>query len=215
MATARLSDDDKRSIRNTISKVINRALNNKKFPIKKDDVWGVAMDQMKKRHRKAYELLTNECSDLVTKTNRWGAYLRIQSPTHTYALMMSQRLPKSELIVRENYPCHAELLAWAEWYAELEEKLADANVFCAELIESCTSVGQVKRLLPDEALRFVPDHLLDFSEVERRSRVPAGFTPEPDRMDNLMQMLALGSLSPEKRRGEEVTVAVRIRRMKK
>ncbi len=206
MATARLTDNDKSEIAGNLSNVINRALNNKKFPLRKEKVFNWLSNQMKSTHRDAYLLLRDECPKLITNCRSWEANFFIRSDINEYKVSIHTKIPTPELRIHLNDPHYSDVLEWVKWYWELHAKVDEADTYAHHLIWGCTSVGQIKRLLPDEILRFVPSHLLDFSEVERKSRVPRGVSQNTDQFENMMQMAALGALSPSEAKGVNTNV---------
>lgn len=201
MPTERLSDDNKQNISSALDRVIERAMFNKKFPINKKDLFEWLVDQMPQTHQDAYRLLRDENKKLVTNSGSWGSKFKVRDTNSEYTIQVTAKVPYDNIEVRETDSRVADVIVWLKWYEELKAKVSDAESYGDSLVYACTSVGQLRRLLPDEIMRFIPSKLLDFSEVERRSRIPRGFHPDPERMDNMLQMLALGSLSPKERTG--------------
>lgn len=206
MATARLTDYEKSSIASKICHVITRTELNKEFPIKEEDIFNWMQEQMEPRIREAYKMLSEECPALVSTCSSWQAIIKINSDTRRYRVSVSADIPMKDIYVLPTDPHHAEVIEWLEWTDDVDKKSARARRYCERLVYACTSVGQVKRLLPEEVMRFVPGQLLDFSEVERRSRIPASLSLDADEMDNMLHMLTLGSLSPETRKGADVSI---------
>lgn len=200
MATARLSDDERSSIVNTIERITARALLNKEFPIAKEDATAWVISQLPKPIRKAYLLLKADEPELVTEKS-YASDFRIKSDTMMFQIGIDAPVPRDHILVQPSDVHHADIIKWAEWEVDIKKKVDAADSYISELVYSCTSVGQLKRLLPQEIMRFIPKHLLDFSEVERRSRIPASFTPVADDLESMMNMLTLGAISPEKRKG--------------
>lgn len=200
MATLRLADDEKRNITSGIRNLIGRAHHNKPFPIDEKDIFEWVVDQLPLHQRKAYRLLRKELP-VLTRADNYSSNFEIADTLLTYLIHVGTKLPMPGVFILKADPHHQEVIDWAEHYMDLNDKTRKAEYHIGDLISSCTSVGQIKRLMPEEALRLIPSHLLDFSEVERRSRIPASFFPDKDKMENLMQMITLGSISPESRKG--------------
>ncbi len=200
MATARLDDNEKSRIGTGIGTIIGRALHNKQFPLEKEDVFDWILGQIPESHEKAYRLLESEHPELVKKQS-YGCDFKILSTTHSYQIGVTSEVPYNHILINPFDPRHAAVLEWAEWWFGVKEQVGEGCNYVEELVWACTSVGQLKRLLPPEILRFVPSHLLDFSEVIRRSRIPASFTPDAVKMEAMMKILTLGAISPEQRKG--------------
>jgi hypothetical protein len=207
MATERLTDNDKDEIVSKIGGIAERALYNKKFPVKKAKVFNWISKQMKPTHRKAYLLLTDEFPALVNKCGSWQANFIIKSKYDKFTVDIRTAVPVAEILIKDIDRYHADIITWCEWYQEMKDQVNDAHIYARTLVYACTTVGQVKRLFPDEILRFVPSHLLNFSDVERRSRVPNSLSLEPERFENMMQTVAIGALSPDEMKGLEASVS--------
>lgn len=200
MATARLSDQEKCSIVNSVERTIKRALHNKVFPVPEDEISEWVTNQLPTRIREAYLLLREEDRGLVKKQG-YGCDFIIHSDTHKYQIGVSKWVPKNGLVISPHDPYHASVLEWAAWNSETKDAVSAADDYISSLVWSCTSAGQLKRLLPVEIMRFIPDHLLDFSLVERRSRIPNSFNPDKKQLEAMMDLLVVGSLSPIERKG--------------
>lgn len=200
MATSRLSDDDKSQICRSVSNTLSRAMYNKKFPIPEDDITEWVTDQMPKAIRKAYRLLKADDSELITSQG-YGVDFTIRSDTHKYQIGIAKTAPKNHILIRKKDKYHADVIKWVQWEVDTKRKVDNGTNYIEELVWACTSAGQLKRLLPEEIMMFIPECLLDFSTVERRSRIPASFSPDKDRLEAMMYMLTIGSISPETYKG--------------
>ena len=209
MATERLTDDDKSTIVNKIDNITVRSLYNKKFPVDKEDIFEWVTNQMEQSHQDAYRLLRVENIDLTNSSSSWDSDFFIRSDSYTYKANIRYSLPLKSLEIRKTDPHHADVIEWIEWYYDLEQRVAQAREYCFKMVWACTSAGQIKRLFPDEALRFVPSHLLNFNDVERMSRVPRSLALDGEQLENLMNMITLGAISPEERKGVIVSIATR------
>lgn len=206
MATDRLSDSDKDNIESRIISTMQRALYNKRFPVEESDAFDWLTNQMEPTHREAYMLLRKENNALITSCGSWHATFYIKSLSIKYHVGIHAEIPVANLLVAYDDPYHDIVVEWLDWYHALDCKVDWARKYCRKMVYSCTSVGQIKRLFPAEALRFVPSHLCDFSQVERRSRIPASFAPDPDKLENMMNIVTLGAISPEAVKGCVVTI---------
>lgn len=200
MATVRLSDDNKSEICSSISNTLHRAMYNKAFPVPKGDISEWITDQLPKAIRKAYRLLRADDPELVTNRTH-GVDFHIRSDTHKYQIGVSERAPRNNILIRKKDKYHAVVVEWVQWEMDTKRKVDDGTHYIEELVWACTSAGQLKRLLPKEIMTFIPGYLLDFSEVERRSRIPASFNPNKERLEAMMYMLTIGAISPEKYKG--------------
>lgn len=209
MATPRLSDHDKSQLTWALEAVIDRALNSKKFPIKKKHFMEWGIKQLSKPVKKAYRLLRDDCPALTHHVSGYGCQFMVRTDSLEYRMSVSGsgvKFPMTDLLILPSDKYHADIIEWAVWHDEVYNKIQAANSYANFLVFACTSSGQLKRLLPQEVMRFIPKHLCYFKEVERRSRIPASFTPNEQELDNMIQMLAVGSLSPETRKGIAVTI---------
>lgn len=204
MATARLSDDEKQNITEAICSVIRRALHNKIFPVPKEELTEWITNQLPKPIREAYRLLRADARDLTTQ-QFYSCDFNIHSDTHKYQIGISEPVPTNGIVVKKTAKYHAAVIEWVEWEVKTKHQVEDAEGYIEELVWACTSSGQLKRLLPQETMRFIPNHLLDFSKVERRSRIPNSFKPDIDRMGSMMYILTVGAISPERCKGMAAT----------
>ena len=204
MATSRLSDDEKQSICRAVNMTTKRAMFNKEFPVPQEEVMDWLIKQMPKPIRKAYILLRADASDLV-KHQGFACDFDIHSDTHEYRINIRPKVPRNHILIRKKDYYHADVIKWAKWEVDTQKAVDNATSYFDSLVCSCTSVGQLKRMLPDEIMRFIPSHLLDFSNVERRSRIPASFTPDNERLEAMMHMLTVGSISPEELKGVQAS----------
>lgn len=200
MATSRLNDEEKSSICHAVDKTIKRAMFNKEFPVPQEEVMDWLIKQLPKPIRKAYRLLRADADDLI-KHQGFGCDFDIHSDTHEYRIDIRAKVPRNHILIQKKDYYHADIIKWAKWEVDTQKAVSDTVSYFDSLVWSCTSVGQLKRLLPDEIMRFIPSHLLDFSDVERRSRIPASFSPDNKRLEAMMHMLTVGSISPEEHKG--------------
>ena len=209
MPTLRLGDSERRSIKSDFGTILDRALNNQPFPLKASDFpefgYSLLSPQMA-IHYKA--LREDKFGKHVTSCSSWRPEINIRADDFKYELSLSgnaAETPCDGLEVMRSHPKYAEILAWSEHYSEVHNRVGQAKDLVREIVGCSTSIGQVHRLLAEEVLRFVPQHMLGYlQQAERRSRVPANYNMDHHigQMDNLVQTLALGSLSPAERAGD-------------
>lgn len=211
MATKRLADWDKNRITRDFNEVLKQALNNKKFPIEKDDFEEWARSLLPKKVLKSFNFLMEACEKLVNIPSKYNSGLTLVDTDQggTYHLSTYDGItPYDNIPIPAEHPSYGEVLAWAKWYNETHKKITSAQNWLETCVYHCHSMGQVARVLDDEILRFVPDHIAkSLGGAERRSRMPRGFEIDKERHEELSNMLALGSLSPKKRQGADIWVS--------
>lgn len=208
MPTLRLDDSSRETITDAFSHVLDRITNNKEFPLKHEDVWDFGMRILDRKVAQSYQYLLDNKAELTTKA-MWNPEIVLSNGTWEYGITLftsSMGLPYDRMPVPVTDLKFNELIEWCDYYEELKKKQKDADSFMRYLIYSCSSVGQIKRVMPADFLTFLPNRMIaTFNDAERRSRVPAGYDPQQGQLEHLAQMLALGSISPEKREGMNVS----------
>lgn len=202
MPTQRLSDYEKDDLTGEYLSMLGRAGYNQPFPMEfKSQVWDMGIDLLPKRIRKAYVLLRDE-APLLTSVSKYRTQFIIRGATHEYKFSILENAPMENLVIYKSYPRYDEILAWVQWKVKISIQIHDASNTIKRAIQCCTSAGQVKRILPPETLRIMPATMLEsLGEAERISRVPAGFKVTTEEMEHFVNMLTLGSISPERRKG--------------
>lgn len=206
MPTLRLGDQERSEIRQSFNEILERSKNNQPFPLQDHDFPEFGYEMLPSNIAHHYAEL-REHGEFLTKASVWNPDFKIRDDAYQYDISISGDavvVPKDGLILPTTYYKHQEILEWAASYIEVAEKVSDARGFLSGMVECCSSTGQIKRLLTDEVMRFLPNHMMEhFNNAERRSRIPAGMCMDgfAEKMDNLTQMLALGSLSPSERVG--------------
>lgn len=203
MATLRLSDSDKQQLCNQFFAELSRCRHNRKFPLKKKQIYKLGLTILPKDVRKAFRLLSEKAGYLVAEECR-RATIQISDTNNEYRAIVSYiRWPSREDgIVPPDHEHYPVLLEWCQNFHEIHAKVELAGDYVRSIVCACTSAGQIKRILPDEVLRLLPAHITrSFGDAERQSRIPASFRPDPIAEENLVSMLALAAISPEKRKG--------------
>lgn len=217
MPTLRLGDSERRSIKNQFGRILERAKNNQPFPLDNSDFPEFGYSLLPEPMAIHYAALrADPLGKHVTAASTWRPEIVIVGDDFKYDLSLTgtdAEVPCDKLVVSPTHPKYAEILAWSENYSEIQHRVGQAKDLVREIVGCSTSIGQVKRLLAGEVMRFVPEHMVALLEqAERRSRIPASFNTEglEGKMDNLVQTLALASLSPETRAGDiDATVDAR------
>jgi hypothetical protein len=208
MTTKRLSDWDRQQIIDGYKRKLRRCLHNKQFPIKKDDLetWGISL--LDPVIYDKWKYLREHVPDMVKDFSYFHSTFTISDDNYVYKVKgYKVPLPYDDIVVPHDHPTHPEVLAWVQWYDDMELRRASAVTWLHKCVAHCHSIGQVKRVLPEEILRFSPDHMLKtLKDAERQSRIPAGFNIDEEKMKNLADTLALASISPEDEPDVDVTV---------
>ncbi len=209
MATARLSDQDKGTIVHNFNAILTRVTNNKVFPLADEDMYAWGIRQLRKEIREPYEFLIERAKYLVSVAS-YNTSFFIESSEYRYEVSHYAKWPCKSLTIRETDPLHKAVLAYVEWYYDSINTTQAANRYQHNAIHCCTSAGQITRIFPPEVIRFLPDNIVGtLGDATRKSRIPESFSPNEEELENLMQMLALGSISPEDLTGLNIHVQSR------
>lgn len=210
MPTQRLSDTDKSWIESQFDQVLNRANNNKPFPVSEEDIPEWVFSTLPDSVAEAWKVCRQFDQRLVMTA---GYYFNIEvickDNIGKYYLRCEEigNVPNHKPVIDEGSMWYEEVLNWCDETHALSEKVHEAELYLESAIYSCTSAGQIARILPDDCLRFVPNTVLSsLQDAERKSRIPRGFKPDEEKAGLLLDMLALGSISPEERAGPDVTI---------
>lgn len=108
-------------------------------------------------------------------------------------------MPSTNYVVAEDSgkPHCAEIAEWGKHVVALKRRESRAYDYVKDIVERCSSIGQVKRCLPGLEQYAPKSVAASLAEAERRSRIPAGVELNHAKYQNLMEMLALGQLCPE------------------
>lgn len=209
MGTTRLNDRDRHNICDDFRILMNNCLNSKPFPIHEEEfnAWGLSL--LPAETLRCWKHLKIETPDLASGPTRWRPEFKICDDEREYRCISNDgELPYDGIMVPRDDERWREVIAWCQWYVKMDEQRTDAKNYIELIVKKCHSIGQIKRVLPDEILRFVPDSLLSsLKGAERQSRLPRGFYPISERMENLANVLAIAGLSPDKREGLSVEVS--------
>ena len=214
MPTMRLGDNEHQQIYNSFKRVAKRANNNKVFPLVKDDFPEFGYSLLEPRIAERYIFLRNEAVAL-TSCESWNPSIYVNTKEYKYYITLASntyiKMPLDDMVVPDTHPKYAKLLKWAEEQHAVETRVNLAMNDLETIVYSCSSVGQIKRVLQEDILCFIPDYMRStFTHAERRSRIPAGLGADikelARQLEEIAYVLALGSISPEKREGMDVTV---------
>lgn len=214
MPTMRLSPNDKSNIDRQFSVVICRAPNSHTFPVPEDELKDWVFSLLPEEIADAYKLVKKYDKKMVQEAG-WCFDAKVHQPATPERLQgrykirfdASENLPNCEPTVTEGCAYYEEILKWCNDVYKLDKQVRIASEYVTHAIESCTSAGQIVRVLPEDCIRFVPNTVLStLADAERRSRIPANFEPDKDAEQLVLDMLTIGSISPETRPGLDVNV---------
>jgi len=207
MATLRLDDGQRNTIIGGFHSVIERATNNKAFPMAKEEVWEFGLSLLPEKTVEYYLYLREQALGL-TSSQSWRPTFQLTTDHHQYEFTFNEgELPKSKMVVGHKHPKYAEILDWAEHNCVLAEQVILAQRVVTRIINVCSSAGQIKRVMQPEILRFLPDHIMQsFSDAERQSRIPKNLELHEGDLELVANTLAIGALSLENQPGLSVDV---------
>lgn len=210
MPTMRLGDNERSTIINEFRHVAIRATNSKIFPLVEDDFPEFGYSLLPPKISEAYKYLKDNHDDLV-KESTYSPDFRICSKEYAYKVeLYGQELPCDGLIVPYSHPKYIELITWTGEHYSLVMRINSAMGYLRGIVEECVSTGQIRRVLTDEIIQFVPEYMQEsFKDAERRSRVPKNAILNADKHNELMDILAIGSLSPKEISGINARVPSR------
>lgn len=210
MPTARLYDDDRSRIHNDFARIARRGINSKGFPanINDDNFNDWAKGLLDPEVLDLWERLKSKAPKLANNFVGWRPEIRIRGSEFDYTLMFNDgKVPYNGIRVHSDHPDFSAIIQWANWTQRTESRIDKALHYLHTSLYLCHSFGQVERILPPEILKFAPQYLINtLREAERKSRIPAGFIPDEEKLMELADVLALGSLSPEERPGIDVSI---------
>lgn len=199
MPTLRLSDNDKSIISTEFDIVIGKARNNHPFPLNEEEIQELFIDTFPPTVASAYRELRNYDTSLL-RISKYCSYFGVQDGLGGVYKITLYRAGVSHLpdieptVTGTQYP---ELLKWAKEYRDTDLKVTTAQRYVSRAINTCTSGGQILRVLPEDCAKFLPPRVTNtFAHAERRSRIPRDFSPVPEKAELVLNMLALGSISP-------------------
>ena len=201
MPTPRLTDENKRDIARKFYYVLRRASWNKPFPVtEKDDpkLKNLGLLCIEEQARIHYEALL-KLDESLLKPSAWKTEMSISDDDFVYYLEgRDMDIIKQNLRIPIEYPHHDAILEWAQFNSCVEQDVKTAGEIIGKVIDSCSTVGQIKRVLPEDLLRYVPDVLtMQLGEAERASRIPRHLDIDKEKIEHLGNMLALASISPK------------------
>jgi hypothetical protein len=200
MPTLRLSDNDKTNITTEFDIVLNKARHNHVFPLDKDELQNLFVDSFPVNIASAYREIYQWKSSLL-RTGGYCAYMTLSDEvdgTYKIIIIDATSLPDVEPHFVGGSKWYPELLKWATESHDTDKKIFEAQRYVSKAVDNCTSAGQILRVLPEDCVKFLPPKVTStFSQAERRSRIPRDFTPNPEKAELVLNMLALGSISPD------------------
>lgn len=209
MPTLRLGDNERSELKDAFRRVAVKAKNNRPFPLQEHDFPEFGYDLLEPRIAKHYEFLRDE-AEFLTTSSSWNPDFNVRDKDFEYNISVPRMtLPKDGLLLPETHCRHAEILEWAIHYDAMDDKVREVLSFLNNIVECCSSTGQIHRVLTNDILRFVPEYMQNtFKDAERRSRIPAslGMDGFHENVTKLTDVLALGTLSPEDMVGIDAAV---------
>lgn len=200
MPTLRLSDNDKCSITSEFDIVLNKARHNHVFPLDKDELQSLFVDSFPVNIASAYREI-HQWKPSLLRTGGYCAYMTLVDEvdgTYKITIMNATSLPDVEPHFVRGSKWYPELLKWVREYYDTNNKILEAQRYVEVAVRNCTSAGQILRVLPEDCTKFLPAKVTStFNQAERRSRIPRDFTPDPEKAELVLNMLALGSISPD------------------
>jgi len=210
MATARITDNDRNQIASRFHAVARQSLNNQVFPVAKDDFKEWTYSLLPEDIRDRWLYLKEKQKNLIRMTGGYNSHFKIRGDLYEYRLSIDEKIPYEDMPVPLEHPTHEAILKYCDDQYEAMQNLRDAMSWLEYCVNQCHSVGQIKRVLTDDIIRFVPNYFTStLADAERASRIPRDFTPNDERMEQLANVLALGTLSPERRKGLDVSLVLR------
>lgn len=206
MPTARLSYDDKMTIQRSFHRTLSKATNSYPFPLKESDpiTQTLGMDMLPDETRAVYDRMLRLDKELVAKPPEWRAWfyawdwIRGEGDIRYRIEGFGLTVPKNGLILPNTHPCHADIVKWASNWHSIKVSVQLAVHYLNDAVEACTTIGQLKRVLPEDFMRYMPESLTStLGDAERGSRVPRSFTPDATKCEALGKMLTIGSLAPD------------------
>jgi hypothetical protein len=203
MPTQRLSDSDKSYISSRFDQVLFRAGNNLTFPLQtKEEVVEWVVDCMPKHIRKPYQALKQNAPTLI-RDGGWSNRLDIRNENdEQYELEFDgiTGWPNWRAFITPEHEHFDDVWQWCQDMHTIKGKVKRAERYKDNAIEACTSAGQIARIFPQDILRFLPPNTLNsLGDAERKSRVPRGFTIDPEMTELVANMMAIGSVCPDER----------------
>lgn len=211
MPTQRLSDSDKSWIESQFSGVLVQAGNNIKFPIELDDLKEWVVSTMPDHIRNPYETLLENAPRMLRDAS-YCSYGVLYAPEGEYELCFNGNSdhfpPNYKIEIGDDDPMYDAIRDWARDYHTIQVQVNKCRRYIASAIEECTSAGQIARIFHADILRFLPHSTLSSLEyAERKSRVPRGFTINPEMTEMVANTMALGSVCPDRKQGLDVDVS--------
>lgn len=204
MPTIRLGDAERAQIRGAFHRIMKRATNNRPFPLTEEDFpeFGYSLlDPLLVIH---YEYLRENAPELTTASG-WRPDFKVRSKEFVYKINLERvSMPKDGLLVPDAHPMQPEILEWAEHYYMMDQRVEYASKFLRGIVDTCSSTGQIRRVLSEDIIRFIPEYMQQaFKDAERRSRIPTNLCMDgfAEKLVDLADVLAIGSLSSEEQGG--------------
>ena len=207
MPTKRLSHYDRENILRPLKQTLEREMQQRPFPIESPEVFAeVLLSYAPERLRTAINILAKDAPNALNK--RWSQSVDLGKPrvwdgsTNTRPKQASIYVPDRILVNlewrldEECQPTWDLIEPWVQQRVEVSERAERASGYFQKAIWSCSTAGQVKRVLP-ELVEILPNELKEsLGEAVRPSRWPLEFQASEDHNEHL-SYLAYCSLLPK------------------
>lgn len=204
MPTKRLSDNDRNALLSRIVQLVELPHRTYLLDLTRKEQAELVTSTVLPEVFAAAQLLCSHRQDVVRMTYRPRllvyeeppeATLLVQPKWFAVSLRLEDQVPDVSYRVTDlTLPHASEVLEWAKAVDTLTKRAHKAHRYADDAVNRCSSIGQIKRVLPgleEFAPVVVAKSLIN---AERRSRIPQGFEVDDAQRLNLMEMLAMGSL---------------------
>ena len=181
MATKRLSEYDRRQIKNAIKEITGKADNFYPFPIQDND-------EIKKWLHTLVPLILKDAYDILAqRVNEnffnHSTYTEVVFYTdmHKYDFMpVHEYMPRFTYNLTEDNPHWGEITDWAFKRCALQKEVVLAESYLCRAIDACSTAGQIKRILP-ELIGLLPEGIKSsIFQAARISRFPGAWKDEQE-----------------------------------
>lgn len=200
MPTYRLSYDDKHTLAQCFNKTLSCCLNNSVFPIRDSREFAdFAIGLIREPARTHYIELLRLDASLVGAKQRYLNWFLLPAEEGKYKIeCRSLIVPRDGLVLNSEHPMYQEILEWARQSHKIRQDAKRARIYAEHAIDVCSTFGQVMRVCPPDFATYLPNNMVaSMKNAERASRFPKRLRHQPDEIEHLGRMLALGALSPE------------------
>ena len=202
MPTDRLTIENKEYVRRCFSEVMRRSLHNVTDPLEKlvDEYHTeIYLECMGEENLAMYRKLKKAFPEMVQSSKRFRSVYVIQSGSFVYECRATSiHAVAAKVDIPETSAYYVPLLQYCERMHMLVQDYKQAVNWMGYCVNSCSSVGQLHRIVPEDFFLYVPQMLArSMSDAKRKSRIPRGYQEDDNNMQLFGKVLALGTLSPK------------------